>query len=208
MPWGPALRCRIVRIQHPRLVASRPLDPSSRSAPNCSWLSLSRLDLVLETHTPSFTTTGSASPSTAISSLWPRGTGRSGPSPVPPTGRGPTGHAGTPAVPCPSPCRTCGRRGGRRRLQRLDAQRGQPLLLLGQEPGPGGRLPLLLEPLADVIAVHQHARLDLRQAAVGFDQVRQDPVVPVPVAPACAMNARSCDARPRRRAHHTPEENP
>lgn len=54
--------------------------PSARSASNCSRVSLSRLALVLETHTPSFTVTGSVSPSTAIVSLWPRGTGRSAPS--------------------------------------------------------------------------------------------------------------------------------
>lgn len=39
-----------------------------------------RLCSVLESHTPSFTTTGSVSPSTVIRSLWPWGTGRSAPS--------------------------------------------------------------------------------------------------------------------------------
>ena len=43
-------------------------------------VSLSRRVLVLETHTPGFTITGSVSPSTAISSPWLRGTGRWAPS--------------------------------------------------------------------------------------------------------------------------------
>lgn len=54
--------------------------PNFRSASSCSWASLSRLDLVFDTHTPSFTTTGSVSLSTAISSAWLRGTGRWAPS--------------------------------------------------------------------------------------------------------------------------------
>lgn len=54
--------------------------PSSRSASSWSWVSLSLLDLVFDTHTPSFTVTGSVSPSTAIGSVWPRGTGRPVPS--------------------------------------------------------------------------------------------------------------------------------
>lgn len=47
--------------------------PSFRSASSCSWVSLSRLDLVFDTHTPSFPTTGSVSPSTVICSLCPPG---------------------------------------------------------------------------------------------------------------------------------------
>ncbi|KOY50170.1 hypothetical protein ADK59_38465 [Streptomyces sp. XY332] len=53
--------------------------------------------------------------------------------------------------------------------------------MLGQEPRPGGRLLLLLEPLADVVAVHQHAGGDVRQLAVGVDEVGGDAVVPLPV---------------------------
>ncbi|KOY55263.1 hypothetical protein ADK59_25810 [Streptomyces sp. XY332] len=49
------------------------------------------------------------------------------------------------------------------------------------QPGPGGRLLLLLEPLADVVAVHQHAGCDVGQLAVGVDQVCQDAVVALPV---------------------------
>ncbi len=52
--------------------------PSATRAARCSAVSLTRLDLVLETQTPSFTNTGSPSPSTVISSLCPRGTGRRG----------------------------------------------------------------------------------------------------------------------------------
>lgn len=69
-------------------------------------------------------------------------------------------------------------RGGRRRL---DAQGGQPPPLLGQQPRPGGRLLLLLEPLADVVAAEDDARSDVGQDTVGVDQVRQHAVVPLPV---------------------------
>lgn len=83
-----------------------------------------------DAHKPSFTTTGSVALSTVISSACLRGTGRSAPS-RPPTGRGLSGSAGRHAAPCLGPSRRPpGRRCGRRLLERLDAQRGQPLLLL------------------------------------------------------------------------------
>ena len=42
--------------------------PSSRSACTCSWVNLSRLARVFDTHTPSLMTTGSVVPSTVICS--------------------------------------------------------------------------------------------------------------------------------------------
>lgn len=73
------------------------------------------------------------------------------------------------------------RRGRRRRLGGLDAQHGQPLLLLGQEPRPGARPLLLLQSQSDVVAVHEDAGCDAGQLAVGIGQVGEDAVVALPV---------------------------
>ncbi|MFI8967025.1 hypothetical protein ACIGO8_33520 [Streptomyces sp. NPDC053493] len=64
-----------------------------------------------------------------------------------------------------------GRRSGRRRLSGLDVQLGQPLLLFGEVLCPDNWLLLLLKPLAQVVAVHEHAGGDLGEAAVGVDEV-------------------------------------
>lgn len=76
--------------------------------------------------------------------------------------------------------RAAHRWGGRRGLSGLHAQRGQPFLLLGQELRPGARVLLPVQPLAQVVALEQHARLDDREDTAGVDHVRQDAVVPLP----------------------------
>lgn len=78
-------------------------------------------------------------------------------------------------------CRKAARRARRRRLGGLDAQHGQPLLLLGQEPRPGARPLLLLQLQSDVVSGHEDAGCDAGQLAIGIGQVGEDAVVALPV---------------------------
>lgn len=66
--------CRLLpRACERRGAWAGPTTPCSASASCWSWVSLSRLVLVFETHTPSFTITGSVSPLTAIFFAVPAG---------------------------------------------------------------------------------------------------------------------------------------
>lgn len=73
------------------------------------------------------------------------------------------------------------RRGGRGRLDGLDAQLGQPFLLIGRQLRPRAWVLLPLQPSSDVVAVEGDAGVDVRQDAVGVDEVGQDAVVALPV---------------------------
>jgi hypothetical protein len=117
-----------------------------------------------------------------ISSLRPLGTGRFAPSRSTHCVRAvrPRWNAACALL---GPFSSCARPPGREKTPQRAARPASaaPLPLLGKKLRPGARVLLPLKPPPDVITLEQHPGLDLGQAAVSVDQVREDAVVPLPV---------------------------